>query len=102
MINDFAVGPGYFKHCLRATKDRPFNRIPNIYRQMFVNTGKAKNAFYLVRNIAEAASLAAISIDCQIIPLERLNHEVRNDSAIVLLQAGTISVKYASETCVNT
>src|SRR5579872_667497 len=68
---------------------------------MFRGPSKPEKAVDCIAQVAEAAGLAAVTIDCEVIASQRLLHEVRDDAAIVESHARTVGVENARDVRVH-
>ena len=78
-----------------ALQDREFSRIPDVHGLVFRRPRQANDAIDLVADVAKTARLAAIAVNRQIFPPQRLPHEVGNHAPVVDLHARPIGVKDA-------
>src|SRR5580704_75113 len=82
---------------LGALEDGELVGVADIDRQMFGGLGKAHEAVDFVADIAEAAGLAAVAVDGEVLAAESLLHEIRYYAAIIQLQARTVGVEDADD-----
>src|SRR5579884_379852 len=71
-------------------------RISQIYGGSFVRFDQSAQAFHKIRDVAEAAGLAAVAEDGKRLALQRLIDQRRDHAAVAKLHAGAISIE---DTC---
>src|SRR5579862_6505860 len=68
---------------------------------MLRRLGQAYEAFNLIADVAETASLAAVAVHRQVLVAKRLLHEVGNHTPVVELHARPVGIEDAHDTRVH-
>ena len=100
-MTDLAFGAGHGQHTLGTFENRKFGGISDVYWLVLGRLGQAHDAFDLIADVAEAASLAAIAIYGELFAAQCLLHEVGYDTPVVELHPGTIGVEDAQNAGVH-